>query len=265
MKQTIGQLEAVQSGAEKLKQLLLQLDEKSSEMGDILQRLRQQAAEVSSVAEAGYIQERLHRFSALLSDYPAQTGSALKASSVLHRQIDRIMNADLIQYYSPALERRADKLVQSFETRGNQSRDAFAFYKLTNRHRVKILTYTFGGLHFAVSGRVLKTLTGNPHRPPKVMAGGDTVETFPCRGDQFCTDRAQSGKSGMMVVKGSKKCVGLWADRLLTVEDFDTVMDEQENHPLQHALRSSLESVAKHRYIRGRFRFQGKIWYYLQF
>lgn len=258
MKQKISRLEEVQSGASELKKMLLYLDEQSVETDAKLQKMLIRSSELSSNQDNGYIRERIKRFHSLLQKHQQRLQDDARSRSLLHRQIDRLLDADLIQYYAPAVDKRISSL-SSLDVTEKQDQ-VLLHSELKNLHRRKVVLYEFDGMQFLVIGLILKTGSGRPAAPPRVYADNQTVQFFP-----YTEEHRRTEKTGLAVIKGKGSTIALWVDRLIEIYDYESVMKDDVDHPLQHALRSSLEGAGEHRFVQGKFRYRGRHSFLLSF
>lgn len=239
MKKTADLLDQLQSLSDRLQRELLQLEEHHYRTEERYTRLFENSAELIHLADSGpaYIRERARRLQGLLTRLRAEIGYSGKRYHSLYRQIDRMQDSIISDFFSPLIEKQMNRILRKEYPE-----------KLTSA--TTLLIYRLDGMLFGVSGQVLRRYERVKPQSSIRLRNGDPLECFPERPEGLTeTDRRRPGL--LIISRDPAPPLGLWFDRLLEIRRKDAAELLAGVQPLDF----------EHRYIKGRIRSEGRTIY----
>lgn len=182
-----------------------------------------------------YIQERARRLHSLLKE--KENTSSYRASQYgpIYRQIDRIKDTEISDYFSPALKKRLDNMYPCQKKKGNT-----VFFHLNSTC-------------YAIFGSIMKIMKPVAHEEAsKFHPGGETVTVFPPMSEAFAEEIASSAK--LILFKTKRIPLAVYADEIIDKRDLDQ----------DHIKNNLLDIYYPHRMIPGKFRLEGKSYYLIK-
>ena len=213
------QLEEGLGRARELEKKLQKMQGLVDESHRVLRDLQEQSAEfLHSFEGPAYLQARLQRFQSLSHRLMQQERKQDVVRTSMLRQLERFLDPDILQYYSPAVSRR---LLSAF---GN-ARPAVS-EPSPGQHRC----YRLGHFYYVTTAEPLRRIaaarlarTGRKLPRRMVLPGEGSVALFPGHPEQYDPD----GPSAVIVLQGKKK-LGLWIDEELPPLDIHPYLEEME-------------------------------------
>lgn len=201
--------------------------------------------EMTGKDNMSYARERAIRLQSLLKNFQKQILQIRQDFSLFHRQIDKILDMEISDYFDPALNRRIDDIM-----------DYRVKEDLQSKKRNRLLGYRLNGMTFAVHGKVLRHLENidiDQYNPSEHTDHGE--QYFPESIREYLSRRQGSRRLDLLVVLPDKSSrpIGLWADELVEVDEMDARMVDDHLEALQRS----------HRLIKGRIRIKGRNIYLL--
>lgn len=240
--------------AAEIQENLFDIEKSHRSTGEKIQRLQEEAAEligIGSESGSSYVQERALRLQTILGRLDGQYNLLQAEFGILHRQIDKIKDTVLSDYFSPSLNRRIDKLVESrFAPEGT------TVARPSRKNR--FIIYRLGEMHFGVYGRLikhLKNISAGSAKKIKIQEG--QIGFFPEKEDSAFFREEDTEIRDLLVVKRpgmDSKYMGLWCEELVRLEERDPSDIEARIQPLN----------VPHRYVAGKMFMGGVAIYWLK-
>ena len=182
-----------------------------------------------------YIQERAKRLHNLLREKEDKAAYRASQYGPIYRQIDKIKDTDISDYFSPALKKRLDNMYPCRKTKGNA-----VFFRL-------------GKTKYAIFGKIIKIIKAVPFSDAaKFHPSGTEIEIFPPKSEAFSSEIKNAEK--LMILETARGTFGAYADELLGKKELD----------LDHVRKNLFDIYYPHRMIPGKFRIEGITYYLLK-
>jgi len=231
MKKRAKIMEELHDGMETMEQELVAVEAMEQEMTRRLQELLEKSTVMIRAGEKApaYMSERVKRLHSLIRKLIEERGYSPSAYHPLHRQIDRIRDTDLSDFFSPALSRRIDSMY------GKRQEDANAVF------------YELGNVRFCVFGKIVETVEGVDFERGESLARSRGVGfLFPETAEGF--EKSLQRCSLMFVELHDGEMAALFCERVTDKRMLD-----------RFGIRRELTALSEpHRFVEGYFLIEGQ-------
>lgn len=218
MKKVKIQLEEALGRAREIQKELQKIEDADARNGDTLQQVQEKASEfLHSFEGPAYLQSRLQRFISISHRLNEKFKEEQILKRSMLRQLEKFLDPDLLQYYSPAVSRR----VEHTFSRGPELRAPSA-----SEHRC----YRLGEFFYVTRAEPLLRISAQRLRKPGlkiprrvVTPDHGSVSLFPGHPEHYRAD----GPTAVQLLQGSQ-IIGLWIDEELPPLDIRPYMEEME-------------------------------------
>lgn len=220
-----------------IEQKLLELEKNHTQQSQGYNDLFAEVGRLAELSAQGpaYVHERSLRLCSLVSKINTEHASTGRVYGALFRQISKIQDNTISDYFSPAVNRNLDRILRQ--------RTRFR----TGTH---LVIYQLGDMLFGVYGQLSKRFRGiKGNRTQKIKVANKQIEFFP-HNLQIFTNADHESKSYDLLIFRSKsgKHYGFWTEGIL---------DMQKEAPAK--IQTTLHPSAKlHRLVSGSFQKSGK-------
>ncbi len=215
---------------------------------EALNALSDRAREMEQAAAKGpaYLRERAGRFAALVKQTREKIGYDPARYHPLHRQIDKMKDTDLVDFFSESLQKRVDRLVTGAQQVQESMQPGYR----------GVVMYELSGMTFATAGRVVRYVAGFypdrlKHAMKIVQPREGTIEFFPDPEDKAFFKKTDWDRRLNLVIMGhipgtkngkGPDYLGLWCDSVVSRE-IDVASKKAERLSYEHRF---VKATVKH-------------------
>jgi len=210
-------MESIESRVGEIEKNLLELERFDIEYGREYVSALENAVLLLRESENGpaYVQERAKRLHSLLFHARDRMEYRSAFYNPLHRQITKIKDTDISDYFSPALRKRLDGLNPCLEKKGN------------------LILYRLGRTRYAVFGELKERRDAVSYKELKKMSfSGSEPYIFPPESKSFQSD-IFNAKNFMIVNHKVNGVYALYYDEILDIREMDREHIEKNIYPLR--------------------------------
>jgi len=210
-------MDSIESRVEDIEKNLLELERYDIEYGREYSAALENAVLLLRESDNGpaYVQERARRLHSLLSHIQDRLEYRSSFYNPIYRQITKIRDTDISDYFSPALKKRMDNLVPCAEKKGN------------------LILYRLGKTNYAVFGTLVeKTESLSPDELMSKFSQEKYFSVFPHQCKSFQSDIENSG--GVLIINHPVHGkYGLYYNEILDIKNMDSEHVEKNIFPLK--------------------------------
>ena len=139
MKKKGMEMDDVQASAHQIEEMLLELEKLHMQFQDKINEVLSSAAALTSLPSSSYVKERSQRLIKVLQSFQEKKGYDPRSFHPLYRQIEKIKDQLLSDYFSPSIDRMLHSI---------QKKDEM---------KMGFITYQLDGVYFGIRGSIVNT------------------------------------------------------------------------------------------------------------
>jgi len=207
-------MQSIESRVEDIENSILELERYDIEYGEKYRSALENSVLLLRESEKGpsYVQERAKRLHSLLFKIQDRLDYRSSFYNPIHRQISKIRDLDIVDYFSPTLKKRMDRIVPCMEQKGN------------------LILFRLGKTKYAVFGVLKEKIDAMDAEKVSELLSCEEICCFPPESELF-TGEIMNAESLLHVENRIHGNFGLYCDEVIDIRNVDRELTEKNIFP----------------------------------